>query len=194
MADNYLEKKMEELRKGPEKTYTGRKAVQRKGFVQFAFPPKRVVIASEIACRNSIARAFLKADCKVAMIHPFQEEGERMAHDEGVRYYPFAINESFENLLSAWRDVDIIVADPAEAMTLLPIWKKHRERFPYVSSYICRVIVIGDADVKELQELAKGIKTTVNIIASHSSYTDISELILALSLPATSDIDGLKLP
>lgn len=193
MADNYLERKMEELRRNPEKTYTGRKIIQRRGFVQFPFPPRRVLIATDSIHRNSIAKTFLKADCKVALAHPFKAEGERMAHDEGVRYYPIPIEEAFKNLLSAWRDVDIIIADKAEALTLLPLWKKHRERFPYVSSYVCRLIVLGDADIEELQVLAQGIKTTVNILANLESQKDFSELILTLSLPGNNIINGIKI-
>ena len=125
MADNYLERKMEDLRRGPVKSYSGRPSAHRTGYIQFPFPPKRVIIASDLASLNSIAKAFLKADCKVAVMNSNREVGEKMAHDEGIRYYPVHldnINElspfsnedlekAFENLLEAWRDVDILIAD-----------------------------------------------------------------------------------
>ena len=89
--------------------------------------------------------------------------------------------------------MDILIADSLPVETLLPIWRRHRKRFPYVSSYTCRTIVFGDADIQRLKSLAEGIKTTINVIDLKDSERDLSELIITLSLPGNDVIDGIKI-
>ena len=120
MADNYLERRMEELRNGKLNQGNGVKRStgpgHRSGVLQVAFPPRRVLVtggASGIGL--AIVREYLKAGCKVAVFDIDKEKGDALAQNEGVRFYHIdltdaqAIEDGFSNLMKAWRDVDIIV-------------------------------------------------------------------------------------
>lgn len=90
MADNYLEKKMEDLRMGK----TGASAPRRRltpgaGRICFDFPPRRVLVAG--GCHGigeAIVDAYLHAGCKVAVFDSDRDKGSAMARDKGIRFYP----------------------------------------------------------------------------------------------------------
>lgn len=175
MADNYLENKMEELRSGRlERAITRHAANPKKGCLQVPFPPKRVLVTGGVnGIGLAIAKAFLKADCKVAVFDKDKTGGETLAHDLGIRFHHVdisdeeALTRNFDNLLASWRDVDIIVSNagiskfkPLEessiiefdnilATNLRPLyilgmmWGRHRRKYPIPSEYGGRLIAIS---------------------------------------------------
>lgn len=65
MADNYIERKMEELRQGKLGV---RPASPRRGVIQVAFPPRRVVVLGSVGVwADAIVTAFRTAGCLVEM-------------------------------------------------------------------------------------------------------------------------------
>lgn len=107
MADNYIEKRMEELRSG-------------KLAIKMAIPgirPKaqRVLVAggcSGIAREKALE--FRKKGCRVAVFDSDEVSGKQMAHNHGIRFHRVDVkdkgtlqNEIF-SLLKAWRGIDII--------------------------------------------------------------------------------------
>lgn len=107
MADNYLEKRMEELQ-------SGRLAIK-KAIPGIRLKAQRVLVAG--GC-NGIPREkaleFRKKGCRVAVFDKDEVTGKRMAHDHGIRFHRVDIedeeilkNEIF-SLLKAWRGIDII--------------------------------------------------------------------------------------
>lgn len=134
MADNYLEKKMEDLRMGK----TGATAPRRQlapgaGRICFDFPPRRVLVTG--GCHGigeAIVDAYRHAGCKVAVFDTDKDKGSAMARDKGIRFYPITpsnltpspslptqphsapslpLSLAFANLLKAWRDIDIIIVN-----------------------------------------------------------------------------------
>lgn len=196
MADNYLERRMEELRRGDTaKNYFAGKNSVRKGGLHFAFPPKRVLIVSEHPKASDLALTFLRTESKVAMMHSRGEEGAAMAASNGIRFYhlqsPQQLSGYFSDLMKAWRDIDILVTDTSTSDTLLSQWRQHRERFPYVSDYTCRIIILGNKDPNVLTEEAERVKATVNTINSSAPDTDFSPLAAMLAIPANNIINGM---
>ena len=196
MADNYLERRMEELRRGETaKNYLTGKTSARKGGLHFAFPPKRVLIVSEHPKAADLALIFLKTESKVAMMHSRGEEGAGMAASKGIRFYhleePQQLTGYFSDILKAWRDIDILVTDTSSSDTLLSQWIQHRERFPYVSDYTCRIIILGNQNPDVLVKEAERVKATVNTINSSDPDTDFSPLAAMLAIPANNIINGM---
>lgn len=154
MADNYLEQRMDDLRSGRLRNSMGGKggagsrscpngagggaAAHRSGVLSVAFPSRRVIVTGGAnGIGLAISRAYLKAGCKVAVFDIDKEAGERMAREEGVRFYHLdladagAIEKAFSNLLQAWRDVDIIVNNAGVAQ-FSPLTEETTEHFDRV--------------------------------------------------------------
>lgn len=176
MADNYLEKKMEDLRLGKTATTSAsrRRQMPGAGKLCFDFPPRRVLVTG--GCNGigkTIADAYLRAGCKVAVFDIDSDKGAAMARDKGIRFYHVDLSDSralataFTDLLIAWRDIDIIINNagisrflPLEecgveqfdhildvnlrpAYILAHMWAQHKRRYPIPSDYGGRIINIS---------------------------------------------------
>ncbi len=120
MADNYLEKKMEEYRAGQGNVRRMKSqrpvAGVKPGTINVEFPPRRVFVtggASGIG--RAVVEAFRKADCRVAFCDIDSKAGNRTAQMTGARFYPVdvtdcsALENCMEHIIADWGDIDIIV-------------------------------------------------------------------------------------
>jgi len=179
MADNYLEKKMEELRLGKSKISAPKfRQVSGIGKLSFNFPQKRVVVTGATAgIRQEIARAYIKAGCHVAVFGSDRQGGDAMAHNEGIRFHCVpsgdqdALKRAFSNLLEAWRRIDVAVCLDKETDTLSGIWREHRRLFPFPDGYGARMIILST----EYGEPAA---------TSEKAASEIARMCLFLSMPA----------
>lgn len=119
MADNYLERKMEEYRSGK----CGRPATVRRvasgakpGVLNVKFPPRRVFVtggASGIG--RAVVAAFRKADCRVAFCDIDSKAGNKTAQETGARFYPVDVTDSdalehcMDDIIGCWGDIDVVV-------------------------------------------------------------------------------------
>lgn len=208
MADNYLEKKMEDLRMGK----TGASAPRRRlspgaGRICFDFPPRRVLVAG--GCHGigeAIVDAYLHAGCKVAVFDTDKDKGSAMARDKGIRYHNVdttdcsELEKNMTGLLKAWRDIDIIVGctSASECLShLADIWLSHKQRYPIPSDYGGRIIDIcesnsvpaTDAIDSDVIASLNGLGINVNVIRSDTKKgSEIASLCLLLSLPLAGGI------
>lgn len=176
MADNYLENRMDDLRNGrlSQKLARPGGSVLRKNYLQIPFPPRRVLVTGGAnGIGRAIASAYIKAGCKVAVFDIDKSSGESIAHDMGVRFYHLdlcdtnAVSSAFENLLTAWRDLDILINNAGisefhrltdgesdnfdriintnlrPAYILARLWAIHRKAFPSTSDFGGRMINIS---------------------------------------------------
>ena len=107
MADNYLEKRMEELRSG--------KLAIKKAIPGIKPKARRILVAG--GC-HGIAREkaleYRKSGCRVAIFDSDEVAGKQMAHDHGIRFHRVdikdesAVTNEVLSLLSAWRGVDTL--------------------------------------------------------------------------------------
>lgn len=152
MADNYLERRMEDMKAGRLRPHVQHKtSALRKGYLEFPFPPRRVlVVGGTQGLPLDIVRMFLKTGSKVAVFDTDKPLGDSLAYKEGIRYYNLedpsseSITSAFANLLQAWRDVDIIIVTKFQesASGLVSSWTSHRERFPVPFGYAGRLILL----------------------------------------------------
>lgn len=129
MADNYLERRMEELRSG---RLTIKKAIP-------GIKPKapRVLVAG--GC-HGLAREkvleFRKSGCRVSVFESDEKAGRKLAHDYGVRFHKVdiedesALRNEMLSLLSAWRGVDVIVGTNETNEKLGEIRRLWKENLP----------------------------------------------------------------
>lgn len=118
MADNYLERRMDDLRNGRLHKSTPSPRTAPGAGLFGKYPPRRVVVTGGAnGIGLEITRTFLRAGCKVAVIDIDAEAGLRLASGEGVRFChadvadPAALEQALDSLFYAWRDVDIIVSN-----------------------------------------------------------------------------------
>jgi len=118
MADNYIEKRMEELRSGKTPAYKPRctPSGAPAGRVEFRFPPRRVVVTGGAAgIGRAIVQAFAGAGCRTAFFDIDREAGTATARATGSRFIPLdvadagALRQALEALMHEWGDLDVIV-------------------------------------------------------------------------------------
>lgn len=127
MADNYLEKKMEELRSGRLAIKKAIPGIKPKG--------KRILIAG--GCQGAAyekALEFRRQGHRVAVFDTDEVSGKRIAHDHGVRFHrvdiedEYAVSNEMLSLLSAWRGIDVVVGtnETNEKIgEIIRIWKEN---------------------------------------------------------------------
>ena len=129
MADNYLERRMEELRSG--------KLAVKKAIPGIRKKARRIVVAG--GCHGKAldkALQYRREGHRVAIFDKDEQTGKRLAHDHGIRFHRVdiedesAMKKEMQSLLSAWRDVDTVVGtnDLTEILGILA--RKWKENFP----------------------------------------------------------------
>lgn len=118
MADNYLENKMEQHRRGVATTYRPRKTPtgQAAGSVTYKLGVRRVFVtggASGIG--RAIVREFCNAGCRTAFCDIDHKNGTATAQATGARFIPLDVADSdslastLSSLMEEWGDLDVIV-------------------------------------------------------------------------------------
>ncbi len=129
MADNYLERRMEELR-------SGRLAV--KGGVPGIRPGSlRVIVVggSKGEAREKVLE-YRKKGYRVAVFDSDEKEGKRMAYENGIRFHRVdlaneeAMAKETEALLKAWRGIDIVVSEEGMSSIIAQQISQWRKSMP----------------------------------------------------------------
>lgn len=219
MADNYLEKRMEDLRSGKlntsgykQKHTTG---TPKAGYLSIPFPERRVLIVGSCGeIGEAIASAFRKAGCKTALFDADKTTGERLAHDIGIRFHNTDtgssedLQKSLGNLLNAWHDIDItvcIIDDKATADEMTRIlcdticnW---RHQLPFPNPFGGRFIAIfrnfTGKDIRSTETLSQYGFTTNSIVIQDSErlpLDSVSGLCLFLCAPGNECIHRACIP
>lgn len=118
MADNYLERKMEDYRSGKNGNAKIKRvsSTSKPGVIDVKFPPRRVFVtggASGIG--KAIVEAFRRADCRVAFCDIDSKAGAATAQATGAQFHPVDVRDAnaleacMVRLLDAWGDIDVVV-------------------------------------------------------------------------------------
>lgn len=119
MADNYLEKKMEEYRSKPQVKKSGLKPSSlstKDGVISVKFPSRRVFVTGGAhGIGRAIVKAFRDAGCRVAFCDNDEKQGNATAQSTGAQFYPVDVTDvtqldkCLDALFEKWGDIDIIV-------------------------------------------------------------------------------------
>lgn len=160
MADNFLERRMEELR--APRTSTFRPQTQRIG-LGWSLPKLRVIIIGHgDVVDTSIAEGFADAGCRVCLISDNTDVGNELAR-KGIRFCHVdtpdneTLHDAMTQTLAAWRDTDVVICHTLaleQQLATAKAWRERRKQFPAVSDYGGRFIsILASADQTETQEL-----------------------------------------
>lgn len=121
MADNYLEKQMEDYRAGKlapkmRGVHVASAPSRNPGDFVMTFPQLRVVLlGGDVRFVEVLARLFRNVECRVALCSPDSKSYTPLAQSTGCRYYPFdpAIEAKrfavIDDLTARWGGVDVVV-------------------------------------------------------------------------------------
>lgn len=118
MADNYLERKMEEYRSGKSQQRTVKRTPRgaKPGTINIKFPSRRVFVTGGAkGIGRAIVESFRNADCRVAFCDTDSKAGAATAQVTGAQFYPVdvtdanALDACVERIIKAWGDIDVIV-------------------------------------------------------------------------------------
>lgn len=120
MADNYLEKRMEDYRAGKlaPKAHRCVTVTQRRNPNDFvlSFPQLRVLIlGGALPLVGALVRSFRRVGCSVALCNTDIKASTSIAQSEGARYYPFdpldagRREQVLTDLARRWGGVDVVV-------------------------------------------------------------------------------------
>lgn len=121
MADNYLERKMEEYRSGSLGRRTVRSVsstVLPKGKIAVDFPQRTVIVVGEcdVISRGIVSR-FVSAGCKTAFCSVDRKAGATLAQSFGARFYPVrnidreSFVEMVDDVTSHWGRPDTLIVN-----------------------------------------------------------------------------------
>lgn len=175
MADNYLEKKMEEHRRRMASAPRHSSKNQSVASPPVKFPCSRVFIAlADIELTEAVVEIFRKADAKTAFIHPDSRHFNSFAQSTGARYYPFSkekLSQSFDDALCRWEGMDMIITDSSDV-----------PNYPDVKK-----IIITDKTASPIDD------QIVITPSEEAAASDIATILLFLSHPSATRLHSLHL-
>lgn len=200
MADNYLEKRMEELRSGklgatPRPNATNSIANK----IQFSFPPKRIIIFDPIMPEGyDIGTAFQRIGCKVSFVCSDECEisSEYVEKIKNEGFIIFSLANDYENkmksILAKWRGADILINFSSKLIPQsLQIIENYLIEKPSPSNYKRRLITISDDSKKE--DSYSILQFTIPYKRAYGSTNELLRMVQFLSLPEAEKIKtGLR--
>lgn len=203
MADNYLERRMEELH-APRRQTTFNAAQKRT--IPWSLPPLRVVVIN--GCTRTgreTVRQFAEARMRVTAIDPCRETGREMASRLGIRYMEAdtssadALSQAIEVTMKEWRDVDMVIFIDSHdtgnhlLQAVAKVIGDRRHRYPRVSSYVPRILYVGCGDMScDVSETEGNVVQRIAAKEDTAAET-IGRLCLFLAIPDNSDLHKISL-
>lgn len=201
MADNYLEKKMEELHNRKSGCAPTRVSPASRHLLTFPFKPLRVlVIARDRHAVSQYIKPFQQAGCRVAVVSTIDATETDLPQNHGCRYYAicnegqespaFYNNElatpAFSNLIASWRDIDVVVMlDNWPAMTAL--LRAHAAARPYPNDWGFPILSVSQNRVTRHDIMADiTISSPIPDVPDRPESTVLTFLSLKSSTPISS--------
>ena len=107
MADNYLERRMDEYRRSQQGAATRRAAMHtspmlKPGQAIIEYPPMRILVTDiETPAAQAVINALRHVNCRVAITGPDSTLGNRLSQKSGAQYHPDGPQAAIERLAKA---------------------------------------------------------------------------------------------
>ena len=193
MADNYLEKKMEEHLSHRPSTAP---APRRDQGLHYPLKPLRIlIVARNRRHLNQYVAPLTTHRHRIAIINTLPAPQTDLPHNHGTRYYPLPqptpdtlqSERILTSLIQAWRDIDaVIMLDPTPAIATHIA--HHAATRPYPNDWGTPTILVTDHTLTRLTptaltETAKTTEppTTLTDIPNHPAAAHIPYLLLRTS-------------
>lgn len=200
MADNYLERKMEDLKSGKlSKEYTVRdspNSARSTNSIRFLFPPKRILILTS-GFDELLIKELLKTRSKIAVVSDDDKKGADLVKCFGIRFIKGKhqeekdLNSAFVHLFKAWRDVDVVICNHDYYRLVEKIWITFKEKYSIPSDYSGRLIVLSQNSDEEQTFVSIYDKIAVNRI-TYSCENFSNAVVSAVKFLCSNDAEGIR--
>lgn len=143
MADNYLEKRMEELRSGKLSIKRSIPGIRPGGL--------RVVVAGGTAgTAHEEVIKLRKLGYRVAVFDSDEKAGKRMAYENGIRFHKVDLTDKddllkhMNLLLNTWHGINMVVADADLCSILGIIITNWKESLPVPDKSDTQIVIINE--------------------------------------------------
>lgn len=112
MADNYLERRMEEYERARRGANAPRRVASslRPGQVVIDYPPMRLLVTgANTPAGRAVIEAFRRFNCRVAITCADRHEGSRLAQHTGAQFHPGDLADAIDRLTAAGDPVAFVV-------------------------------------------------------------------------------------
>jgi len=186
MADNYLERKMEEHRNGGvpvrrKLTPSG----QRPGKLLLDFPPLRVyVIGGGTGTGASIVKALCDAGCRVAFCDADTKSGTATAQRCGAQFHPInfadvvALEASLRRVEGSWGPIELVITANVD----IPAGCAER-----ISGACARILCVAAGDAPQGFEACPNANAIV-VPAGGIDDKTLTTMLIILASPAAANI------
>lgn len=190
MADNYLERKMEEHRNGAPHKSVRKIALSgcKPGIWQLPFPERRVLLLGEGTTLDSmIVEQLRSVGCKVAFIGGDKEAGTSLARKIGAQFHPVdyhsheALRASVALICRSWHDIDAIVTTTGcfpEAVA--QAWLRYRADKPYPNPFGGRIVAVAPASLpseNDIMQLGLFGISVATVTAQHNKDRAVAAMM-----------------
>ena len=201
MADNYLERRMDDLRNGRIGRGAEGRGVRAEGMLVYPYRALRVLVLA--ANRKHVAEAlgeFARRKCKVALFSNVPLEATDLDADSGVRFVRYSDADdavaSWETLVKAWRDVDLIVVlDVWPLRRLADAICRHAASLPYPNDWGMPILVAGNRTLARIESdglTGEGLREEVEGVAPLEDTDTGNPVIKSLPFASLKQNKGLK--
>lgn len=203
MADNYLEKKMEELR-NPSRSSSPRRVAPSANMLQFPFRPVRILFIDnphlDPPLIASCTSAFATKGCKAA-VHTHRSDFDPLLPQGcGVRIIrvspdtPDSLPREFDTLLKSWRGIDIAIGiNDASLKSFCNLWTDYLAQYPSPGFYTPRVIYFTNTGLSMTH--LSDFQSFPDLSPSDLHLPDngsLSRLLLFLSLESSISLSSIS--
>lgn len=152
MADNYLERKMEELRSGKLGSAAAHSYASKRRALCYPIRELRVlIVARNRKFLRQYDAVFRSAGCRVAVINTISANDTDLGESHGARYYetvgPEDVAAAIDSLAKAWRDIDVVVMLD-DVAGLLSALRAMQTRLPYPNAWGTPILQVACEIVK----------------------------------------------
>ncbi len=135
MADNYLERKMEEYRSGRLQAGSRHASARAAhGGLTLEYHDINLLVVAPVITEtvDSLVAQGVKAGCRVALLSDDRKGGTALAQRAGTRFYPgLPLSKVTDDILGRWGSLDVIL---------------HTEDIPDIAEMSPRIIRLADHD------------------------------------------------
>lgn len=176
MADNYIEKRMEELRNRRTTLSRATSTLQSpKDRLSFPFPSRRILIlpGEDLTCdiALTIAKAYASKSSHTAIFltdEEAEEFADTLSDGNGIRRLNRnKIREEFETLYSHWKGLDVIISGKSKELNILASdWRSNLNQLPDATFYTPRVFLICKERVRQYS--LSGYSPSVTLVGANT--------------------------